>query len=73
MEFADMFEPAAVVCQTVKVIVGIVPAIANSGDIVVLFPGAKVPFLLRKRDKKSGIFELQQTVRTENEANMTIS
>ncbi|KAI1774158.1 hypothetical protein F4818DRAFT_74872 [Hypoxylon cercidicola] len=55
--FAEVFAPQrVVVCDTDKRDVGIVPAVAEKGDVVALFPGAKVPFILR--EKSAGEYEL---------------
>lgn len=51
LEFAETFLPArAVVCETREGQVGIVPTSAQPDDLVVLFEGGKVPFLVREID-----------------------
>lgn len=51
--FAEVFAPQrVVVCDTDKGDVGIVPAVAEKGDVVAIFPGAKVPFILREKNAK---------------------
>lgn len=48
-KFADKFYPAhAVVCWTKGNRAALVPHVAQKGDIVVIFPGAKVPLILRQ-------------------------
>ncbi|RYP86403.1 hypothetical protein DL770_004908 [Monosporascus sp. CRB-9-2] len=57
MEFAGAFQPAsAVVCETDTKRVGIVPQEPYSqvGDMIVIFHGARVPYLVRKLD--SGMY-----------------
>jgi hypothetical protein len=48
-KFADKFYPAhAVVCWTEGNRAALVPHVAQEGDVVVIFPGAKVPLILRQ-------------------------
>ncbi|KAH7258717.1 hypothetical protein B0J15DRAFT_396321 [Fusarium solani] len=48
LDFAELFSSAVVAVTNKKRLVGIVPATAQEGDLVVMFGGSEVPFLIRK-------------------------
>ncbi|KAL6365750.1 hypothetical protein LRP88_00325 [Fusarium phalaenopsidis] len=48
LDFAELFSPAVVAVTNKKRLVGIVPATAQEGDLVVMLGGSEVPFLIRK-------------------------
>ncbi|KAM6519042.1 hypothetical protein FALCPG4_012696 [Fusarium falciforme] len=48
LDFAELFSSAVVAVTNKKRLVGIVPATAQEGDLVVTFGGSEVPFLIRK-------------------------
>lgn len=57
MEFAEAFQPAsAVCCETTASRVGVVPLTAAIHDQVVVFRGARVPYLIRESEAKDGTF-----------------
>ncbi|KIW89714.1 uncharacterized protein Z519_09870 [Cladophialophora bantiana CBS 173.52] len=49
MDFAEILSPA-MACTTLGKRVGIIPRTAHEGDVIAVFYGCAVPFLLRKRD-----------------------
>ncbi|RMJ04897.1 hypothetical protein CDV36_014432 [Fusarium kuroshium] len=48
LDFAELFSSAVVAVTKTQQFVGIVPATAQEGDLLVMFSGSKVPFLIRK-------------------------
>ncbi|KAF2797827.1 hypothetical protein K505DRAFT_405517 [Melanomma pulvis-pyrius CBS 109.77] len=56
VEFSELFG-SAVVCQTERGYIGLVPAAAEEGDAIALVSGAKVPFCLR-HEKRGDMYSL---------------
>ncbi|RSL52620.1 hypothetical protein CEP51_015025 [Fusarium floridanum] len=56
LDFAKLFSSAVVAVTKNQQFVGIVPATAQEGDLLVMFSGSKVPFLIRKVPKTSQFY-----------------
>lgn len=57
MDFAEILSPA-VACITEAKCVGIVPQTAFCGDVIAVFNGCAVPFLLRKHDRGEDLYQV---------------
>src|SRR6202000_1526823 len=57
MDFAEILSPA-VACATGGKRVGIVPRTASVGDVVALFHGCAVPFLLRRCESRKSHYQV---------------